>query len=161
MKLNTVVNVSLGNFFHVGIVVRDLDAARARLTALLGVGWGPVVESDIPVRHRDGTELSVRNCICYSTEPPRLELIVEVPGTPWVCNEHSNLHHLGYFSGAVAAEADRLAAAACPLEIMGGHGGGPPDGWAYYRDPLGIRIELVDEALRAPMEQFMFRSPSA
>ena len=44
---------------------------------------------------------------------------------------------------------------------MGGHGDGPPDGWAYHRDSLGVRIELVDEAIRAPMEDFMSGIPAA
>ena len=55
----------------------------------------------------------------------------------------------------MAADSGRLGVAVCPLEIMGGHGDGPPDGWAYHRDPLGVRIELVDEAIRAPMERLM------
>ncbi len=28
-----------------------------------------------------------------------------------------------------------------------------------HRDPLGVRVELVDTDMRAVMEQFMFRAP--
>jgi Glyoxalase/Bleomycin resistance protein/Dioxygenase superfamily len=154
------VGVSLGQFFHVGVIVSDLPAAQARLTDLLGAAWGPVLENEIEIRDGEGNELRVPNRICYSTGPPYIELILEVPGTPWVCNEHSNLHHIGFYTATVAADSDRLGAAVCPLEIMGGHGDGPPNGWAYHRDPLGVRIELVDEAIRAPMEQFMRGLPA-
>jgi hypothetical protein len=33
--------------------------------------------------------------------------------------------------------------------------------WAYHRDPLGVRIEIVNTELRPLMEQFMWRAPEA
>jgi hypothetical protein len=150
--------VSLDEYFHVGIVVPELQSAQARLTKLLGTAWGPIVVNDIEVRDGDGNRLMLPNRICYSASSPYLELIEERPGTPWVCNEHSNLHHLGFFSGGLAAESNRLLTAGCPVEIMGGHGDGPPSGWAYHRDPIGVRIEVVDDAMRPAMEQFLFQA---
>lgn len=151
--------MNTSELFHVGIVVPDLDAARTRLAELLGVQWGPVVEGDIEIRDADGRDRVVPNRICYSTTPPYLELIQEVPGTPWVCNEHSNLHHIGYFSDDLVADSGHLRAAACPMEMLDGHGDAPPAIWTYHRDPLGVRIELVAASLRPMMEQFMMRAP--
>jgi catechol 2,3-dioxygenase-like lactoylglutathione lyase family enzyme len=153
--------MSLSEMYHVGIVVRDLDAARAHFTELLGVEWGPVAENEIEIRDGDGNDLVVPNRICYSTQPPYLELITEVPGTPWVWNEHSNLHHIGFFSDALVADSDRLSAAACPLELLDGHGDAPPATFTYHRDPLGVRIEFVNAEMRPVMEHFMFRAPDA
>jgi catechol 2,3-dioxygenase-like lactoylglutathione lyase family enzyme len=150
--------MGLTELFHVGIVVPDLDAARSRLTELLGTRWGPVLENDIEVQDDTGHDRVVPNRICYSTEPPYLELIQEVPGTPWVCNEHSNLHHIGLWSDSLAADSDGVRAAGCPLEIRDGHGTAPPAQFAYHRDALGIRLELVDTAVRAVMEQQLFRA---
>jgi catechol 2,3-dioxygenase-like lactoylglutathione lyase family enzyme len=149
--------VSLGAMFHVGIVVPDLDLARARFTELLRLHWGRIIGHEIEVRDGEGNDLVVPNRICYSTEPPYLELIQEVPGTPWVCNEHSNLHHIGFFSDTLAADSRELSAAACPLELADGHGYATPSAFTYHRDPLGIRVELVNADLREAMEQFMFR----
>jgi hypothetical protein len=42
---------------------------------------------------------------------------------------------------------------------MGGQGDGPPESFSYHRDPLGVRVELVDGTLRALMEEHMFRPP--
>jgi glyoxalase/bleomycin resistance protein/dioxygenase superfamily protein len=153
--------VTLTEYFHVGIVVPDLEAAQLRLTELLGVEWGPVLVNEIDVRDGDGVERVVPNKICYSTASPHLELIEEVPGSPWVCNEHSNLHHIGVFSSSLTDESGRFHAAQCPLEWMDGRGAGPPEVWAYHRDPLGVRIEIVNDALRPAMEQFMWRAPEA
>jgi hypothetical protein len=152
--------VSLGVMFHVGIVVPDLDLGRARFTQLLGTQWGPIVENRIEVRDGDGNDLVVPNRLCYSTEAPYLELIQEVPGTPWVCNEHSNLHHIGFFTDALAVDSRELSAAACPLELLDGHGDTPPSSFTYHRDGLGVRVELVNADLRGAMEQFLFRPPA-
>ena len=154
-------DVSLGEFFHVGIVVPDLEAARAHFNELLGVRWGPILANDIPVRDGEGQDLVVPNRISYSTVPPYLELIQEVAGTPWVCNEHSNLHHIGYFSGAFATDARDLHAAGCPRELRDGHGETAPAAFTYHRDPLGVRLELVNAGMRPMMEQLMFRAPGA
>jgi catechol 2,3-dioxygenase-like lactoylglutathione lyase family enzyme len=141
--------------FHVGIVVPDLDAARARFTELLGTEWGPVLEHAVEMQDGDGNDLVVPNRICYSTQPPYLELITEVPGTPWVCNEHSNLHHIGFYSAALAGDAAQLGAVGCPLEIRDGHGDAPPSKFTYHRDPLGVRVELVNAAMRESMARML------
>src|SRR4051794_2242497 len=143
-------------FFHVGIVVPDLEGAQAYYTELLGLAWGPVFENDVEVRLGDGREHVFPNKIVYSSGPPHLELIEEAPGSPWVCNEHSNLHHIGIFTDDLGAEADRFVGSACPLEMLGGHGDGPPSTFTYHRDPWGVRIELVDGTMRPTMEQLMF-----
>lgn len=149
--------LKIGPMFHVGIVVPDLDAGLARLGELLPVRWGPIVENDIPARDGHGNDRVLPNRICYSTEPPYLELIQEVPDSPWVCNEHSNLHHIGFFSDSLVTDARELSAAACPLELLDGHGDASPCAFTYHRDPLGVRVELVNADLRGAMEQFMFR----
>jgi catechol 2,3-dioxygenase-like lactoylglutathione lyase family enzyme len=148
-------------YFHVGIVVPDLERAAAYYTDLLGIEWGPVLDLTIDVRLAEGGDRTLPNKIVYSTGHPRIELIEEVPGSPWVCNEHSNLHHIGFFTGSLAADAERLVAASCPLEMTSGRGDGPPDTFTYHRDPWGVRLELVDDALRPTMETFMFRAPGS
>ena len=151
--------MSLTEFFHVGIVVPDIDAGRARFTELLGIDWGPVMRTDLEVRDGDGNELVVPNVICYSTSAPYIELIEETPGTPWVCNEHSNLHHIGFFTEELTADSGQFNASRCPLELMDGRGDGPPWVFAYHRDPLGVRLELVNAEMRSMMEAHMFRAP--
>src|SRR6476469_6209021 len=84
----------LGRLYHVGIVVPDIEVAQAHLADLLGITWGPVLHVDAyDVRAfdgdgGDGNDLVFPNTLCYSTEPPHLELVQEVPGSVWECNEH-------------------------------------------------------------------------
>jgi hypothetical protein len=146
--------------FHVGIIVTDFAAAQDRLSELLGVEWGRVLELDAyEVELGDGSKLTVPNKMCYSTGDPHLELIQEVPGTPWVTNEHSNLHHIGFWSGDLAGESARFSATGCPLAMRGRDGDRAPISFAYHDDPLGVRIELLDDSLRPTIESFLFAKP--
>jgi hypothetical protein len=151
--------MSLGEMYHVGIVVPDIESACVRLTSLLGTEWGPIVESDTQTRNGAGEDQVISLRLCYSTSAPHLELVEEREGTPWVCNEFSNLHHIGFFSDALVGDSQLLTSTACPLEICGREGGMSPHTFAYHRDPLGVRIEYVDAASRPLMTDFLFRAP--
>jgi catechol 2,3-dioxygenase-like lactoylglutathione lyase family enzyme len=152
----------LGQLYHVGIVVPDVEAAQTHLTDLLGITWGPVLETEaLDVRDGDGHDLVVPNQLSYSTEPPYIELVREVPGSVWECNEHSNLHHIGVWTDTLPAESTRYTDLRCPLQLCGRDADGSLQQFAYHRDPLGVRIELVDAAMKPVMEEFMFRAPLA
>jgi hypothetical protein len=152
--------MSLSELYHVGIVVPDIDAARQRLSSLLGVEWGPTMEADTEVRTASGSDDVVSLKLCYSTKAPHLELVEERPGTPWICNEYSNLHHIGFFSDSLTGDSRGLEGGACPLEICGRAGAEAPRMFSYHRDPLGVRFEYVDAASRTMMEDFLFKAPS-
>jgi catechol 2,3-dioxygenase-like lactoylglutathione lyase family enzyme len=152
----------LGRLYHVGIVVPDIEAAKAHFTDLLGITWGPVVHTDtLDMRDGDRNDLVFPNTLCYSTEPPHLELVLEVPGSVWECNEHSNLHHIGVWTDALPADSNRYSELRCPLQLCGHDADTAPIQFAYHRDPLGVRIELVDAAMKPMMEEFMFKAPVA
>jgi Glyoxalase/Bleomycin resistance protein/Dioxygenase superfamily len=103
-------------------------------------------------RDAQGRDLSLPTTICYSTGEPCLELIEEVPGTVWTVNEHSNLHHIGFWSDDLVAGSASLLGSGCPLQLCGRAGASAPASFAYHRDEqLGIRIELVDARLRDAM----------
>ena len=137
------------SFFHVAMVVPRLEEALDHLSATLGLVWTPVIETDVPV----GDRLIPLRCV-YSGEPPHLEVIEEAPGSVWVCNPYSNLHHVGFWADGLEGERDRLVASGCPVEIAGV--GPEPDRTAvytYHADPLGVRVELINAALRPLMEE--------
>ncbi|HUD16369.1 MAG TPA: VOC family protein [Acidimicrobiales bacterium] len=148
----------LAPHYHVGIVVPDIAAARDRFSEQLGVTWGPVLRLPrTDCRDHTGADLVLPTTFCYSVDEPRLELIEEVPGTVWVCNEHSNLHHIGFWSDDLAAESARLAGVGCPLQLCGRAGDEAPASFAYHRNELGVRIEIVDTAMREAMGSFLFQ----
>jgi hypothetical protein len=140
------------DMYHVGIVVPRLEDGLAHFADLFGVRWAPVMEAPTSVRMADGSVATVDLRLVYSIDAPHLELIEEVPGSVWVLNPHSNIHHIGFWSGDLGGDWARLHGGGCPLEVMGDSGGSEPLLWAYHNDPLGVRIELVDDALRAVMQ---------
>ncbi|MEZ5205482.1 MAG: VOC family protein [Acidimicrobiales bacterium] len=153
--------MSAAPYFHVGIVVRDLAAAQRSLSEQLGVRWGPILRLDVTeVRDGDGNDLLLPTAICYSIEAPHLELIEEVPGSVWTCNEHSNLHHIGRWHDDLPTESARLASIGCPLQLCGRAGADAPTQFAYHGTDLGIRVEVLDASV-APMMTFLFDPPDA
>ncbi len=138
--------------YHVGIVVPDIPAAQTELTGQLGVRWGPVLQLEaVEYRDGDGRDVVLPTTMCYSVDGPHLELILEVPGSVWVRNEHSNLHHIGFWSDDLTVDGSGLADGGCPLQLCGRSGDRAPVSFAYHRNALGVRIELVDAALRETM----------
>ncbi|HVM67574.1 MAG TPA: VOC family protein [Acidimicrobiales bacterium] len=140
------------SFFHVGIVVPRLEEALDHLGATLGLRWGAVTETELPFEGADGTRAAVPLRMVYSVEAPYVEVIEEVRGSPWECNPCSNLHHIGFWADGLAACHDHLLGSACPLEAAGYAGDVVPAMFAYHRDPLGVRVELVDAAARPSIE---------
>jgi Glyoxalase/Bleomycin resistance protein/Dioxygenase superfamily len=137
------------DLYHVGIVVASLEDGQAHFADLFGVRWAPVIEAPAATRTADGVAATVDLRLAYSIDAPHLELIEAVPGSIWVLNPHSNIHHIGFWSDDLSGDWARLHGGGCPLEVMGDGGGSEPLLWTYHNDRLGVRVELVDEALQA------------
>jgi Glyoxalase/Bleomycin resistance protein/Dioxygenase superfamily len=120
-------------FWQVGIVVADIERSMAELTRALGVDWGPLVERELE---------GWRILVVFSREgPPYLELLQGSPGSPWDAAAGSRLDHLGYWTGDLAAERERLEGSGMPVvidgEALGGH-------WNYHRLPeTNMRVEPI------------------
>jgi hypothetical protein len=119
-------------FFQIGIAVRNIEQAMEELGAALGVEWvGPKVREFGPTTLR---------AAFARTRPPYLELIEGSPGSIWDAPAGSFIHHLGYWSDDLKADAARLEASGVHLELDLGHA-------RYHRGTSsGTRIELIDAA---------------
>jgi hypothetical protein len=144
--------MNAADHFHVGIVVDDFDGALDELADLFGHEWCPPMSISAPVVLPDG-EAMLDLLFTYSRAAPRVEVIQSMPGTLWVPAPASGIHHLGYWSDDVAADAARLIARGYAAEATGVR----PDGaavWAYHRKAGGPRIELVSRGIAAGLEQY-------
>jgi catechol 2,3-dioxygenase-like lactoylglutathione lyase family enzyme len=142
------------DFYHTGIIVPDLDAAMARLSALAGYRWITPLSYTLPFRTTSGTrELS--STFVYSLQSPHLELIQEIPDSPWTAAPGNSIHHLGYFTDDLADTARTLEANGFTFEATADVS---PPGlalFAYYVDAFGTRIEIVDRALFPDFPAFL------
>jgi hypothetical protein len=143
--------------FHVGIVVDELDAALDELSDLFGYEWCSPISLETPVVLPEG-ETSVHLTFVYSQSMPRVEVIQSIPGTVWIPAPGSGLHHLGYWSDDVAADADLLTSRGYAREAAGVRPDGEPV-WAYHRRPGRPRIELVSRQIQPGLEQYWGAGP--
>ncbi|WP_199432397.1 VOC family protein [Qaidamihabitans albus] len=121
-------------FYHLCFVVQGLERAQRDLSGTLGVTWSAI---------REGTLGEWDYRIVFSTEgPPFFELITGPEGSPWDASAGSRFDHIGYWSGNIGEDKDRLAERGAPVEFDSCPYG---RSFTYHRiDSIGARVELVD-----------------
>jgi catechol 2,3-dioxygenase-like lactoylglutathione lyase family enzyme len=145
------------DWYHTAVIVPDVEEAMARLTHLAGHEWMMPVEHPVQVWSADGEATATLRMVYSHGEPgdPRLELIQEVPGSPWVRSPQSAIHHIGYFVDDLQASSQALVDEGVPLEVCGCMGPTRPTGFAYHLTPEGLRIEVVRRTVLQEMQQLM------
>lgn len=144
--------VRFGDLYHTGIVVDDVEAAKAEYTDLMGVAWGPEGEFDVGVWLPDGRR-NVTFRMAYTAEGPhRLELVRAIPGTLWSVGGAGQAHHLGYWCDDVPGTSAELSHRGLALLAKVGvdEDGGNPVA-VFHQARTGAYIELVSSAGRARM----------
>ncbi|WP_419918195.1 VOC family protein [Candidatus Poriferisocius sp.] len=142
----------LEDFYHFGMVVPDLDAAMAEWSAVHGMDWAGVQHREFMVRQPNGVVQADFRFTYSIAGPPHIEFISATPGTVWDPSTAGGIHHLGYWSHDLVADARRLADAG--YECLASydnpdHPDGRPLGFTYHWLPTtGLRVELVDAARR-------------
>lgn len=135
------------DLYHTGLVVPDVDAAMARMSEAAGYRWTRPESTEMPVRLADGGDQVLTLRYTYSLDAPHIELVQEIPGTPWTAPPRAAAHHLGYFCDDVRATSKRLEDAGFALEVCAVIDGTAPSVFAYHLAPTGERIEIVDRAV--------------
>ncbi len=142
------------DFYHTGIVVPDIDAEMARLSALAGYRWITPLTYTLPFRTATGVH-ELTSTIVYSVQGPHIELLQEVPGTPWTAAPGNSVHHVGYFTDKLADTAKLLEQEGFTFEMTAEVAGSDLALFAYYIDAVGTRIEIVDRALFPDFPAFL------
>jgi catechol 2,3-dioxygenase-like lactoylglutathione lyase family enzyme len=130
-------------YFHVGIVVPDIDAAIDEMARTLGLDFN---------EPHDSTYGDAEIRVAYARPgPPFFELVQGMPGTAWDTAAGPRMDHVGYFSADLDADVARLEAAGMPLDIDGREYGAR---FTYHRSlSSGLRVELIDTARRDALMQ--------
>lgn len=132
------------DLYHTGIMVPDIEAWKTRMSEVAGHRWTETMTGEVRVRLADG-ERDLQLRFAYSLDAPHIELVQEIPGTPWTAAERIATHHLGYFCDDLQTTSKRLEEAGFPLEACAIVDGSLSI-FAYHLDPSGVRIEIVDRA---------------
>jgi methylmalonyl-CoA/ethylmalonyl-CoA epimerase len=142
------------SIFQIAVVVRDLDAAAAGHTALIGNGpwrvyeFGPHMMSRYEMLGRPAT---ARTLVALNDSRPQVEILQPLSGPSiyqdWLEERGDGLHHIA----AIVESVDdlTLAAAADGIEVISsgeGFGTGGSGKFAYLdtQAQLGTILELVE-----------------
>lgn len=142
---------------HICLAVDDIDAWVERYTAMLGTQWSsPVVIDQEWINGEGARELIQGRGVWASGQSPWLELFQGAPGSPWeTAPGQARLDHIGYWADDMDASAAQLQAAGHVLE----YSMHPPEnglvGFAYYRHPNGIRVEIHEGRDRAAFKRWV------
>jgi hypothetical protein len=146
------------DLYHTGIVVTDIEETMAEYERVLGVTWGfswqalpPDTPEETPILTRDGAR-TIRFQFAYTSEGPhRLELVQTIPDTIWAVPS-PGAHHIGFWSGDIAADSAQLTAAGAPWTVLIGVTEKDERPTAVmHRLPSGLHVELVDRAMASLM----------
>jgi hypothetical protein len=148
------------DYYHTGIVVPDLESAMARLSALAGYRWITPLTYTLPFRTANATR-ELTSTFVYSLQGPHVELIQQVPDSPWIAAPGNSVHHLGYFTDDLAESARLLEANGFTFEATADTSPPALALFAYYVDAFGTRIEIVDRALFPDFPAFLQSAASA
>lgn len=146
---------SLGELWHVGIVVNDLDTAMAELGGCFGHGWSTVQSQEVAVTVGGERQSSSVRWAATVGESPDLEVIQSQHGI-WSL-QHNNgqaLHHLAYWSDDLEGDIERLTKLGHHLEASGTDTDGRVR-FAYLLSPSGIRIELGARYTQAAWDEWV------
>jgi catechol 2,3-dioxygenase-like lactoylglutathione lyase family enzyme len=130
---------------HTGLVCRDIDTAKARLSETLNVHWVGVETVSIPLRIAHA-----------SSGEANFELIEAVPDTPWVTSEDLIQHHMCFHSPDSEATCKQFEARGFQRVL-----GAPGDPQGYFQDPAGLLIEIIGDKLLDYLQGFYQQSLAA
>jgi glyoxalase/bleomycin resistance protein/dioxygenase superfamily protein len=155
--------LELGDPYHVGIVVRDLDDAMSRIGPLLGVErWG-TFETEIPSTYR-GAATRAGSRAAYGKLASLYVELVQPTAEPWTATAFleergEGVYHLGYWVDDVAEVVRRAEALGIGVDWAMEGEAGPLV--AYLDRSLGVHVELVSSSLRSFIEDLVAGKKSA
>jgi hypothetical protein len=147
-------------FYHVGILVADVERAMHRFSQKLGVTF-----CDPNPMHVTLAGSEERECDMYATYskegPPYIELVQGHGDGLFSLRNGEGLHHLGIWSPDWAMYSSRGPERCLPVAVTVNMMPGDPNMWlSDPSDLCGTRIEYVDDVQRPVLESWI-GGPSA
>jgi len=142
---------------HIALAVDDLDRWMAIYGKLFPGRWTSVLVLDRPwlaPLTEEGTIQAKCRLAWRNGQSPTLELLEGPEGSPWYVEPGTHrLDHIGYWASDMQGQANLLLQAGYELEYTEPRSiDGKLVGFAYFRHPDGIRVELQASDERAAFE---------
>jgi catechol 2,3-dioxygenase-like lactoylglutathione lyase family enzyme len=140
------------DLYHTGIVVADLEAAKAEFAEALGVTWGFGSPNEMPVWLPNGPRTVLFNFVYTNEGPHRLELVQAIEDSVWDVTPPGHAHHVGYWCDDVVATSAALTASGAPCTArIGASAEDEPAVAVMHRLPSGLHVEALDRAMKEMM----------
>jgi catechol 2,3-dioxygenase-like lactoylglutathione lyase family enzyme len=144
-------------YFHVGLVVADVRAARDRWHARYGLDFTEIVAVEFDVVRPDGSSYFRRSEVCFSrNRAPYYELIQVGTEEPFGRVELGRIHHVAVWTPDAVSSCRRYRAEGGQVEAEIRSPGGRTRAW--YTDPadtLGVRWEVQELTRRAWFDELI------
>ena len=141
---------------HTGLVCRDIDTAKSRLSETLNVQWVGVEREPWPLIIF-GKMISIPLRIAHASNgQANFELIEAVPDTPWVTSRDLIQHHMCFHSPDSEVTCKQFEARGFK-RVLGAQG----DPQGYFQDPAGLLIEIIGDRLLDYLQGFYQQSLTA
>ena len=148
--------LGLGDPYHIGIAILDLDAAIARFGELLGIApWG-LIDAEVPAIYRGAdTTSGVRSAFAHlgSMYVELVEPTVgDFPAKTFLRERGEGIYHLGYWAPDMREALGKAEAAGLAVDWAFPVG----DPQVVYLDAaatFGLHIELVHPSMRAGIDR--------
>ena len=145
-------------FFHIGILVPDLEEAQDKFTRLFGISFTAVASAQYEIiRPESGTRISRSSRMCYSTDgPPHYELMQADASDFFGPPEGMRIHHVGLWTSDVGQAQRQVREIGLRTDAETRDALGQLN--VFFTNPqdaYGIRFEFLPEAKRAGWEKFI------
>jgi hypothetical protein len=148
--------LGLGDPYHVGIAVWDLDEAMTRLSRTLGVErWG-TLEAEVPSTYRGNETVATIRSAYARSGPIYLELVQPAGGAftaqTFLDERGEGIYHLGYWVEDIDFALKSADALGIGIDWMFPSSGSPLAVYLDASQTLGVHIELVSPSMRPVIE---------
>jgi catechol 2,3-dioxygenase-like lactoylglutathione lyase family enzyme len=147
--------VSSELYFHIGVLVEDLDEAIARFSKVLGLTFNEPITATFERIEDPRPRESFLRCTYSREGPPHIELL-EANGDEglWSIKNGEGFHHLGFWEADTAGRCAFLEAESVKI---GARVVQPSNGrvMTVFNDPselFGMRVEWLNDVSREAMD---------
>ena len=150
-------SLGLGEPYHVGIAVHDLDNAMTRLGSSLGLEPWATLEAEVPAIYRGAETLSGIRSAFARSGPLLIELVQPTGGSftaqTFLDDRGEGIYHLGYWVEDMIGVLKQAEAMGIDVDWRFPAEGDPFAVYLDAKQTLGVHVELVSPNMKPVIDQ--------
>lgn len=152
--------LDVGELYHHGVRVPDLDEAMDELGSALGLEWCSVQTSVQSIWMPETGTHEVPLRFTYSRQGPvHLELLEGAPGSLWDGRVQPGLHHVGLWCDDVRSATETAVDGGWEIVMSQAEPDKGYGAFVYVRPPSGLIVELVWSGIKPMFERWFAGGP--